>query len=346
MLLVASAVAILSGIAAAEPAAPLRVTWSAPADCPSEASVRARVDALLHASADAALGAGMAVDARARAVDDGTWLVELDLTSAGARRRRSIPGGRDCKEAAEAAAVVIAIAIDPEAASRVADAPDEVATPDPESTAIPEAPSVPEPDPAPQEAPAEPDPTPRPLLSPRADAAPKLPAASPLRGVLGVFGAVGFGHMPAPAAAIGIEGGIALPRVRVTASGLWWFRHRESFGSAAIDFRQWSTAVRACPVFEVHRYVEILACGGVEIGQTIVRTSGLRGGEEPAPLWLAWLVQPALVIVPRPWLGVRVAPEVFGPFWLTAYDVAPIGEVFRVRPVGIRGVLALEARFP
>ena len=353
MLLAASCYAILSGIAPVGEGDPLRVTWEAPAGCPSEDDVRARVDALLGGSQTAASGAGMVVDARARVMSDGTWSVSLQLASEDGARIRTIPGGRDCAEAAEAAAVVIAIAIDPEAAARIA------AQPTAEDSAEDglSGPAVPEPAPeateaeAPTEVLPEPESEPEPAPSPEAaapeEAAPKARRIGPVRGVAGVVGGLAYGELPGVAGVLGLDGGIALPRARVTASASYWPRRRVEVGSADIDFRQWSVALRGCPVFRVRPVLEVLACGGLEIGQTIVRTRGVVGGAtDPDALWIAWLAQPALVVLPLSWLGVRIGAELFGPVLRATYSVAPVGDVWTPPPVGIRGLVAVEARFP
>ncbi|MEM7153307.1 MAG: hypothetical protein AAF799_10730 [Myxococcota bacterium] len=355
-MLAAAIVAVGTSLATApapSSAAPLRVAWDAPSSCPSASVVRGRIDALL-AGSDA--GAGLEVQARAHRLEDQTWTVEVEISGEDGQRRRTIPGGLDCTEAAEAAAVVIAISIDPQAgAGRI---------PPPPSQAVPAPPPEAEPEPEPEPAAAQTEPEPAPSLVPSelpeadpggsdsgglsgsADAARRDPPGPPLRGLVGVFGGFGFGNLPTVAGTSGLEAGLALPRVRVTAAGQYWFRSAAIVPGATVDFRQWSVALRACPVFPVAARFELLACAGVEAGQTVVRAEGTDQAAPPNQPWIAWLVQPGVVLLPVPWLGLRASTELYGPFILASYRLAPAGEVFAPSPVGVRAVFAIEVRFP
>jgi hypothetical protein len=93
------------------PAAGLRLEWLAPAACPDGAAVRARVVDLVGAEAagQAMLTARAAVRSQA-----GGWTMTLVLVHEGGEDRRTL-ADRDCGALAEAAALVIAVAIDPQA---------------------------------------------------------------------------------------------------------------------------------------------------------------------------------------------------------------------------------------
>jgi hypothetical protein len=281
----------------------------------------------------------MRVLGRAYRADDGTWTVDIELSTETGVRRRTVPRGRDCAEVSEAAAVIVAIAIDPQAAERVESPPEE-------ETVIPEAPAEPEAEPE-----LDPEPEPEPESAPEAEAeALPVPQRPRLRGrmqgMLGVVGGVGYGGLPGVAGTLGGEIGLLLPRVRVVASGSHWFRKRERVGDGTIDFSQWTVGLRAGPVFRVLPLLELMVLAGIEAGQTQIRTSDLAEAQSPNDAWVAWVVQPALAVVPLRWLAVRVGVEAFGPFFRTSYGVRGQGEIFQATPVGVRGVLALEARFP
>jgi hypothetical protein len=93
------------------PAAGLRLEWQAPAACPDGAAVRARVVDLVGADAadQAMLTARVAVRSQAAG-----WAMTLVLVREGGEDRRTL-ADRDCSALAEAAALVIAVAIDPQA---------------------------------------------------------------------------------------------------------------------------------------------------------------------------------------------------------------------------------------
>lgn len=101
----------LAAVLLAEPAAGLRLDWQAPAGCPDGAALRARVVTLVgaEAAAQARLAARAVVRPQA-----GRWALELDLLRPGGQDRRTLADA-DCHALGEAAALVIAVAIDPQA---------------------------------------------------------------------------------------------------------------------------------------------------------------------------------------------------------------------------------------
>ncbi|MCA9691458.1 MAG: hypothetical protein KC636_17775, partial [Myxococcales bacterium] len=87
------------------------LAWSAPAECPDAARVRDEVTRMLGGAVD--LGdRSLHAEAAVTAVDAG-WRLDLRLTGSHAEGARAIESA-SCEELADAAALVIAIAIDPE----------------------------------------------------------------------------------------------------------------------------------------------------------------------------------------------------------------------------------------
>jgi hypothetical protein len=141
-----SAVALLL-VSRVAPAAgpPLQLTWRAPEGCPSGAEVQARVAELLGAREippTRRLVATITVERTER----GAWTVRLETTQEGATGQRVFEGD-SCKTVAATTALILAFALDPDAAGR--------ATPNPPATPV-EAKPPPPPDTAPAPKPAEP----------------------------------------------------------------------------------------------------------------------------------------------------------------------------------------------
>jgi hypothetical protein len=331
----------------------LVLEWTAPAGCPSRAELGEQIVSLLGSELDDERGK-MHVVASARLGDDGIWTAEIELRSRGGVRHRTIPRARDCVELADATAVVVAIAIDPGAMARIETGADE---PDDDG----ELPVVPEPVVSPPlEVPSEPvepiedppvEPEPREDLPAldivvREPTPPPSPIRERLRAMIAVVGGVGYGSIPGAAGSLGGDIGLLLPRVRVTASGTWWFRTGRVVDDANVDFGQWSVAVRGCPVFGVTPMVELMACVGVEAGQTLARTDGLAEDRRRADPWIAGLAAPTLAVVPTRWLAIRAGVELVVPVIRSVYEVRGFGEVFQATPAGVRGLIALETRFP
>ncbi|MBL9100740.1 MAG: hypothetical protein JNL82_07275 [Myxococcales bacterium] len=101
---------LLAAALFAAPAPGLQIDWQAPAECPGQAELRARVGSLVGAAAERT-----ELRAAGRVVREGErWTLTLELVRAGSREARTLRDGA-CRGLAEAAAVVIAVAIDPRA---------------------------------------------------------------------------------------------------------------------------------------------------------------------------------------------------------------------------------------
>jgi len=114
-------------LALAAPAPGLSFDWQAPAGCPDQASVRGRVAGMLGAGA--VEGSDLTATGRVSASGEG-WRLELELVRAAGRERRTL-ADRDCAALADAAALMIAVTIDPRVAiavpqARAAEVPEAV----------------------------------------------------------------------------------------------------------------------------------------------------------------------------------------------------------------------------
>ena len=101
----------LAAVLLLAPAEGLRLEWQAPAGCPDGEALRARVVDLVgeQAAGQTRLTARAVVRARG-----GRWTMALELVREGGQDRRTL-ADPDCRALAEAAALVIAVAIDPQA---------------------------------------------------------------------------------------------------------------------------------------------------------------------------------------------------------------------------------------
>lgn len=141
--------ALSSGSAreAIPPESPLRIDWEGPEECGKPTDLEDETRRLLGKSADTA---GVAVAGSARRLSDGRYRIELHLTGAVAGDRNL--ESSECREAVQAAAVVLALAINSEAllAGEGLDPKQEEPPEEPEDPPPPEEkpkPSPPPPDP-------------------------------------------------------------------------------------------------------------------------------------------------------------------------------------------------------
>lgn len=120
--------------------ADLELSWTAPAGCPDQAAVVASVQRAVATTPPEALR----VAARVRAEEE-QWVVDLELSGA-ASGTRSVRA-RTCRALARATALIVALALDPQA--RVPEEPIEEPAPPPPPPPKPEPPPPPPPPPVP-----------------------------------------------------------------------------------------------------------------------------------------------------------------------------------------------------
>lgn len=339
----------------ATPAPGLQLDWQAPAGCPDQAGVRGRVAAML--AAGAVEGSDLAATGRVSAAGEG-WQLELELVRAGGRERRTL-GDRDCAALADAAALMIAVAIDPLAAVVVpqdrAPVVPEVVVPElVPPVAVPEdRPAVPEDRPvvAVPEVRVEPveEPGATPVVGPK-----DRPVVARRRLELGLRAGAGVGFtriLPGPNAALelglGLEGrgwrvelnGGFAPPVQGTASV------QPAIGGS---FRLGFAELRGCGVPALRRApVAFPLCVGLQVGAMHGRGTGdgLMVPLAARSLWIATRVGGALRWRPRDgrvslWLGLDAIVALTRPEFVTAGGV----RVHRAAQIGGQALFGVEVR--
>lgn len=351
-LLAAALVALLN---AAPPGGgrPVELRWDAPKRCPDEAALREQVDEILGGSLALPRPRPLSVIAVVRDERETLSLRVFAVTEAGTRER-ALRYDRDCGLLTRAAAVVIAITIDPASIGRLG--PDALTLLEPPKPDEGPPLSVPVEERAPPELPSEPPPE----VPPPARRPPTAPAPAPAisilkvspwrpRGSLRVLGGLGVGELPAVGG--GVSGAVALIfrhlRLEVVAS-LWPARRLRLVGFDAdtgADFLLWSLGPRLCGVLHPHRLLEVPLCAGAEVGQVHVTGVGLQDSQRARVPWLAGVFAPSLVIVPLRRMALWLAPELVVPSRAT-YSIEEVGPVFRAQPVAGRFMGGIELRFP
>jgi hypothetical protein len=327
-----------------EAAAPLTLTWDAPAGCPTATDVRAEYERLVRSSTGRALPALTAeahLEPRA-----GRWVLRLRTV------RDGIPGEREleadsCASLGRAAALVMALSLGIELEDRdtAPVAPRPVEEPRPRT---PPRPRVVEAPPPPAPPPPPPPPPPAPVVAaPVVVVAPPPPPASPLGWALAVEGRASSGLFPS--GSFGAGAGFDVSR-------RWWL--------ASLRLEAWLPEEATTPSPQVRaRYdglgASLSACGIALRTQTerLVlagcvggRAAALRGRSVGAPIDGAatapWLTAvPALRARLRLWgrlhadLRGELAVSVNSP----SFRVTNLGDVHavpRLVPVGILGLSA------
>lgn len=328
-----AALALSPGIGRAQPR--LSLQWDAPPACPDRAAVEAEVARLLGGAMP---NGTPAITAEGRAVAlDGAFALTLRTEVEGARGERALRGER-CEELAAAAALILALMIDPDA----------VAHADPSPLAAEPA-SVSPPD----DATEEPSPARRltaPTVRVPREAASREPAPPPERGlqaILGVGALLDVGTLASATPGVQVEGGLGVPLVDARLRAVLLFPQAtasaEELPGANAELMALSLGLVGCvrPI-DVARFLGVCAelAGGALFGSS-------RGISDPAfgaGFWLAAGGGVALAWEPAPWFDLEVMAEVLGQIVAPTFDVT-VSEAGTTRTVTLFVPGAVSGRF-
>ncbi|MCA9650748.1 MAG: hypothetical protein H6712_31095 [Myxococcales bacterium] len=340
------------------PAEPV-LRWTGPPECPGEAWMLDAVSRYVGRPLDDEV---VRATGRIEREDDGRLRLELRLRGAeGGEELRELRDV-DCGVLSDAAALMIAVAIDPEAAiEHVGEAPvgEEVPQPQPEPVAVPvdEAEPVAQP-PASRAPEASPRPEPTTLTSTpdeprscgpgprrrRGDAAPRGPACLGLGARL----ALQWGPLPRLGPGMGGDASLLWPRLRLSAGGTFFFAQParvDPQGRVGGDVRLGVAHLRACGRLG-RGTLELSLCGGGEAGA--LRGIGV-GIEHPLRArlpWVAVLGDGSVAWSPMRRLALRAELGAVVPLLHHRFEIAGLGTVHEPAPAGVRGALAIELRLP
>ncbi|MGF1468460.1 MAG: hypothetical protein ACFCGT_20235 [Sandaracinaceae bacterium] len=354
--LLAAAVLLLAGgssgaVGAAQER--LRWTWEAPAACPGEADVRARIVRLLGG----AIPPGPALAARAEvAAREGGFAVTLRTEAGGGEGERTLVAA-GCQDLAEATALIVALMVDPTLTPAVEErdptpggpgAGGLLAAPGSEVSSTVTSAS--------HEAAA----------ARGASEAERSAGAGGAQGAaeggpegeaersaltLGVAGVLDVGTLPGPSPGVRLEGTLRWPRasarVRAEAFLAQSVRPGEPEAARASVAAASATAL-GCGHPLVGR-VELALCGAVAAGALFARSRGVSAPGSSAAFWLAAGAGAVLRWWPWPRFGLGVDADALASLVRPRFVVDGIpgdGQVFRPSPVSGRFAAALELRFP
>lgn len=331
-----------SAAARAAPGNPgVELGWVAPPGCPGEAAVRAEIERLAGRS----LGAGTGATLHAAAVvshGPRGWRAKIALIEDGELPREREIEGETCAEVADAAAVIVALAIDSAAG---------VLPPPPLSVPLPPPPlSEPLPPPLPHIAWR---PRPPAFRLARPEARPAARSASPRRAAksfdLGfkTMGGVDFRSLPAPAVGFGLGAFVSLSRNRIEVFVAGWLPEVAAAPQrpyAGADISLVVGGARYCRLL-VGSPLGLAGCGGIEIGAMTATSFGVPVSGAGSALWLAPELGVLGLLNPSHTVSLSfeltgLAPSTRQAFWITG-----LGEVYRPPALTGRAVLGVEAHF-
>jgi hypothetical protein len=270
--------------------------WLAPPECPDAAELRAQIDA--HGvTLD-----GVELRGEITGAASTGYRLALEVVHGEIRESRSIDA-RGCASLVRAAALVVALGVDPVALVERRAAPIE---------------PVPRPEPV-----AAPPSRARPRLDAPLPASPRPSSRSPWQGWLSLGGGVERGALP------GITGGVAAALVarrrglRLELGGAWLGPRTAGIDVGAVRVQLGVVTVRGCPELVLPR-ASVPLCLGVELG-------AMRGDGRDAP---AARTVHALWVAPTASAGVRLGRGAFGVLARAEVAVAAARPALELRDPG------------
>lgn len=316
-------------LASAAPSANLDLRWDAPPECPTAKAVKLHVQMLMVADEHPAPLSTVQATVQNEA---GNYILQLDL---GEQPRRTI-AFEDCGSLTEAAALVIAVSLDPLGTAR---------------TTVPRL-AVPAPDEPGREVPPSPDPPPPPARVGTTAAEPVPRRTSRLtafvRPEVGIGGGVLPGAGPGFGGAIGLRG--TRPWRVESFAAYWWPRHTGVAGDPSPQSRGarlWLAhgGVRGCAEPDFERWSFPL-CGGLEIGAMAGEGEGPAiASRRNAALWLGAPLGAGVAWAPVPTFALLARAELVVAVRRPGFHLEGIGSVHRAGRVAGRGFVGVELRF-
>jgi hypothetical protein len=294
------------------------VSWQAPAECPDAAQLEAAIARYLGSRPATLLPGTLRAEAIVRGVD-GVFELGLVVETRGGTSLTTIRADA-CELLVRAAALKIAVAVDPLAVLDRVEAPASPPEP-PQETEV--APMV------------EPPPPPPPPPPPRRVA-----------GLIRLDGGMSYGDLPEFGGGVAITAGVAFERWRLEVAGALWPTRRarlDAVAGAGADLLLSTATVRGCPAPTLGK-VELPLCLGIEGGAMRGAGFGLDDARVAARPWVAALFGLGLAWPFAPRWALRVEAHAAVALLRPEFVVEGAGRLHRANAVVPRILVGLELR--
>ncbi|MEZ4441548.1 MAG: hypothetical protein R3B72_20785 [Polyangiaceae bacterium] len=336
------AAALLAGltlVAVANAEGPIALSWTAPPGCPTTTAVRAAIERQLGGAPK-----GKPLEARGRVWRQGDrFHLSLRMHDAAGEGQRELDAS-SCEDLADAGALIIALAHDPEAVAATqarAEPPGEGEAGEGREVPITIEPAPVVPLPTPPPPPAAPPPSPiAPLVRP--PAFPPVPREEPDRVPwlrVALEPSVGFdlGSLPGPAFAVGGAATLRIHPWSVGLRGQYLLPRRQTLAgsTAGGELSLWEVGLSGCFSPWRSRRAALGRLGGVAAGLCLTfdggqmrgKGYGVRNPDSGTAPWVKPAVGGRLALTLLPWLEVDLAAEVGFPLLRPPFVLRSVGTV-------------------
>jgi hypothetical protein len=311
----------VDGVAQQPP--PIQLTWTGPEACSDNGEVLAQIDLMLGATTARASAQPIVADATAERLSDGRWRVTLRTRSGDTEGERTLEDA-DCDAIRKAAALLLALMIDPNAA--------------PPS----DAPPAPPPPPSP---PPKPVPEPRPVR--RRAPRPVPRRAEPMFSV-GVDGVVDAGSLPAWAYGGRLTFGVATSHASLELRSTLWLPRTQvsaSSPSAGGRFTMAEQAIALCGGSDRTRRLAVGVCAGPALVWMRGTGFGVTDPGSASALWPAAFVEGAAQIGLTRGLALRAAVGASASWLTPTFAIRQVGTIHTPHAGVARAALGVSYGF-
>jgi len=324
---------------------PVELAWEAPTECPGSEAVLGRIEEILGPGQEHA-GETVSVSAAIEAAEGGGWRLQLRVDAPGGETERTVRA-EQCQTLVDATALVAAIAVDPIRAMAHLQRARSVKP----ATLVPSAPEPTEPkEPEVEPLPSQPEPesdlelAPEPIVRTTGRTRPR----SPVRGGLRLGPGIDYGALPGVAGGVAVGAGVLGRKWRADLVGSYWFPRETGVPTeprAGGEVSMWAVGARGCWVPGARAF-EFPLCAGMEAGvlrgRATRETVGSGLAREP---WVAALASASLAWAPRKEVAIVLGVDALVPLRRSGFTIGD-EVLYTVAPVGVRGNLGVELRFP
>ena len=333
----AVSLALLAGRAGASDPSPFALEWQGPAECQAAPRVRSGVKKLLGGGG----GRDASLVARARVERVGKrWRLVLATERGGRSAVRELDA-ESCDAAADAAAVILALLLDPARGVEAEEEDRDAAAPPPaDAGGERDGARASEPRAAP---PAPPPPSPPPPSPPLEDAG--EPGASPLS----LFAAAVTDTGTLPRTGFGVAGGLGLggERLRLEATVAYWpsvSKLLDARAGSGGSFTLFSGTLRACALVEAGAF-SFGPCAGGGLVRMRAEAYGVTTPIAATPVWGVFVADAVARVRISPYLSPRLSAGAAVPFSRPVFEVEGLGPVHQPAAIALQIAAGLEAHF-
>lgn len=282
-----------------------QLSWQAPSECPSGAEVEAQIERLFNGRATSSASKRLQAVSTIVRSERGVWTVHLETDVDGAHGERVLQG-ETCKAVSSATALILAMALDPEAVGRALAAPQAPPAPEELTTRIPDSTVA---------------------VVAVADVA---PAGSPWRPRASALASVLFSILPKPAAAAALSLGVGHRRLGIDLTGMVSEQVRApamTRGDAGGSFRLLSAGGRLCD--DVWRRSLVIGlCAGARVERISAAGFGVTNPDSRTVTTLAGLSTLAISVPLTRHLSAGIEAELEGRPYRPRFVLGGVGVVY------------------